>query len=297
VRDAQVFELAAAQFNRVSRDQLLSLGWSANAIAHRVEHGRLVLVEIGVYALAPVLAHEPWGRWMAATLTTEDSVLSHASAGAAWGVWRPPRAVEIVTRPGNGGPRRHGGVLVHRSSTIAQHRTTLHGIPITSVERTVIDLATHISARSLARLVRESVRLELTSVAALADAVGAHRRRRGARAVTGALARYSGLPLERARSGAEVRAMEILRDARYALPRLNVVIAGEEADLSWTRQRLIIEVDGTPFHLDRGEDLRKQRRWESAGWSVRRISADAIYSEPAELIRLVAAMNVPPTGL
>lgn len=53
------------------------------------------------------------GRWMAATLTAPDSVLSYASAAAAWGWWDRERPVEVVTRRGSGGPRRQDGVLVH----------------------------------------------------------------------------------------------------------------------------------------------------------------------------------------
>ena len=75
-------------------------------------------------------------------------------------------------------------------------------------------------------------------------------RRRGSRRLLAVLGRYSGLPIERARSGAEVRALEVLRAAGYALPRLNARVAGEEADLSWAAVRVLIEVDGGPFHLD-----------------------------------------------
>jgi very-short-patch-repair endonuclease len=94
------------------------------------------------------------------------------------------------------------------------------------------------------------------------------------------------LPLERARSGAEIRAIEILRSAGRPLPRLNVRIAGEEADLSWPEVRLIVEVDGGPFHLDAGEDARKEARWAAAGWTVRRIDSGVVYERPANLLAL-----------
>lgn len=291
MRDARVARLARAQFNRISRGQLVELGLSERAIEHRLATGRLVLVEHGVFAVAPVLEHDDWGRWMAATLTTPQSVLSHASAAAAWGLWSLPRHVETITRPGGGGPRRHGGVLAFRSSTFAGECGFLRGIPITSAPRTVLDLAGHVSARALARAVREAVRLQLTSIDALADCLGRHRGRRGSRRLAATIARYSGLPLERARSGAEVRALEILREAGRALPRLNVRIADEEADLSWSQMRLIIEIDGGPFHLDVGEDARKQACWEAAGWTVRRLPSDDVYERPNRLLML--APNVP----
>jgi hypothetical protein len=293
MRDVRVERLAGAQFNRVSRAQLLELGLSVEAIAHRVASGRLVIVEQGVFALPPVLEHDNWGRWMGATLTAPGTVLSEDSAGVAWAFSSRERPLVTVTRCGSGGPRRHGGVLAFRSSTLGADCTTLRGIPITTVQRTLLDLAARRSERAVARMLREAVRMELTTVEATADCCGRHRGRRGSRRLLAALARYKGLPIERARSGAEVRALEVLREAGYELPRLNVRISGEEADLSWARQRVVIEVDGGPFHCDVGEDARKQARWERAEWTVRRISSDDVYDRPARLVALAAALNVP----
>ena len=70
------------------------------------------------------------------------------------------------------------------------------------------------------------------------------------------------------------------------MPQLNERIAGEEADLSWRKERLILEIDGGPFHLDVGEDARKQAVWERAGWVVRRLDSDDVYERPHLLIAL-----------
>lgn len=295
MRDVRVARLAGAQFNRVSRAQLRDLGLSDDAIAHRVAAGRLVAVEQAVFAVAPVLEHDPYGRWMGATLTAPGSVLSHASAAAAWGLLSPSgvTTLETVTRPGSGGPRRHGGVLAFRSTTLAGDTTVRRAIPITSVERTLSDVAGYAGTRALARAVREAVRLELTTVVLLGDRLGVDRGRRGNRRLAATLARYSGLPLERARSGAEVLALEILRDAGFARPRLNARIAGEEADLSWARGRIIVEIDGGPFHLDVGEDARKATGWRAAGWAVHRLDAQAVYEAPEHLVALATTANVP----
>jgi len=284
--DVQVAELAGSQYNRVSRRQLLELGLTGPAIDHQLATGRLATVEDGVYAISPVLEHDPWGGWMGATLTTPASVLSHGSSAAARGLWEVARPFETITRPGNGGPRLHGGVKAYRSSVLAEDRVSLRGIPITSTPRTVLDLAREVSDRALARLVRDAVRLELTTTAQLGDVIARYPRRRGTRRLAATLARYTGLPLERARSGAEVRALEILRAAHRPLPRLNVRIAGEEADLSWSSPRLIVEIDGRPFHLDVGEDRRKQQRWERGGWTVRRLPAEDVYEHPDRLLAL-----------
>ena len=181
-------------------------------------------------------------------------------------------------------------MLVYRSTVLEGDRVEFRGIPMTSVPRTLLDLARITSDRALARAVREAVRLDRVTLDELGDAIGRHRGRRGTRRLARTVARYAGLPLERARSGAEIRAMEILREAGRELPNLNVWIAGEEADLSWPRERLIVEIDGGPFHLDAGEDARKEAAWRGAGWTVRRLPSDAVYENPAHLI--VQASNV-----
>lgn len=289
MRDARIAEVARRQFNRISRAQLEELGLSEAAIAHRVEMGRLEFAEQAVFGIAPILEHDDWGRWMGATLTAPHSVLSHASAAAAWGFWTLPRDFEVVTRPGNGGARRHGDVLVHRSSTLDGDSTMLRGVPVTTVARTLLDLSAWASQPALARAFREAVRLDLITTTAVGDALGRWRGRRGVRTLAMTVSRYLGLPLERARSGAEVRALEILRNVGYPLPRLNRRIAGEEADLSWSGPKTIIEIDGAPFHLDAGEDARKESAWKGAGWTVQRIDAEAIYENPMRLVTLARA--------
>jgi predicted transcriptional regulator of viral defense system len=285
--DVRVVELAARQYNRFSREQVLGLGVSPRAIRHRLMTGRWVAVREGVYAIAPAM-HDERAEWMAATLTVEGSWLSHASAGAAWGWWTRQRDFEIVTRRGSGGPQRVDGILVHRSLVLDGDTTKLDGIPITAVERTLLDLAAHVGLRALARAVREALRLQTTTPAAIADALATrHRGRRGSRRLALVLAAYTGVPVERCRSGTEVEALIVLRDAGRAAPGVNVKIAGEEADLSWARERLIVEIDGGPFHLDVGEDARKQAIWERAGWTVRRLPSHEVFECPERLLTLV----------
>jgi len=285
VSDVRLIELASRQHRCVARRQLAELGYSYRAIAHRLAGGRLVAVYDGIYAVAP-LVDAARTRRMAATLTTQGSVLSHASAAAAW-AFRPfNEHFEIVTRPGNGGPEQKDGVLVCRSRTLTGNTTALDGIPITTPERTLIDLAPHLSDRPLARAVREACRLRVTTPGELFGALNRHAGRRGTRRLHAAVSRYSGLPLHRTRSDAESLALELLRDAGRPRPTVNERIAGEEADLSWAAWRLIVELDGPQFHLDIAENRRKQRTWEAAGWTVRRLPTDDVYLEPARLLAL-----------
>jgi hypothetical protein len=289
MRDARIAGLAGRQFNRVSRAQLEALGVSKDAIEHRVAAGRLVIVAQGVFALAPVLDDEPWGRWMGATLTHPGSLLSRLSAAVAWGALSREGRFVSITRPGTGGPRRHGDILVHRSGHLDGDRTELRGVPITSIARTLIDITHEVGDRALARAVREAVRLRLITLYELADALGRYRGWRGSRRLAATVARYSGLPIERARSGAEVRALEIVRAAGYERVGLNLTVAGEEADLVFPGKRRIIEIDGGPFHLDKGADARKEAAWTAAGWEVRRLPSSDVYERPAALLSLLDA--------
>ena len=286
MKDARVEQSAREQFNRISRSQLGELGLSHDAVAHRVASGRLAIVHEGVFALPPVLDYDDLGQWMGATLTAPESRLSLGSAGHAWGIWYRPSGLISITRPGSGGPRRMSGVIAYRSTTVAEESTDLDGIPITTPERTLLDLSRNSSLASLARGVRDAIRLERTTLADLASFTRERRRRIGARRLEGVLIRYSGLPLRRARSGAEIRALELIRDAKRPMPRLNVKIAGEEADLSWPQIKLIVEIDGGPFHKDKGEDARKEAAWRDAGWEVRRIPADDVYEKSVHLLAI-----------
>jgi very-short-patch-repair endonuclease len=287
MKDVRVAELAGRQFNRVSRGQLRALGLTDDAVDHRVRAGRLMLVEQGVLAMPPVLGHDPWGRWMGATLTHPGSLLSRLSAAVAWGVLEREGPFVTITRPGNGGPRRHGGIRVHRSTDLDADRAERRGVPITSVARTLLDITGDVGDRALARAVREAARLELIEIHELADELSRFRGRRGSRRLASTVARYSGLPIERARSGAEVRALEILRDADYRDVELNQVVAGVEADLVFRRRRLIVEIDGAPYHSDRGEDARKDSAWRNGGWTVRRLPSNEVYERPDALLALV----------
>src|SRR3954447_13641781 len=145
--------LASSQYGVVSRAQLLALGFSADAIKHRVSRGRLHPVTRGVYAVGRrELTRE--GRWMAAVLSCgPQAVLSHASAGALW---------EIV--PDRTGPihlsvpvsTRHArpGIVIHRRSELRASRH--QGIPVTPPIDTLVDLAATLSRDATEAAINEA---------------------------------------------------------------------------------------------------------------------------------------------
>src|SRR3954470_6777653 len=201
-----VRELLAAQYDVVAAWQLIAADWTRAMVDHRVsEHGWRV-VHRGVYALtnAELTRHQ---LWMAATLTAPGSVLSHASAAACWG-FRPWQSrFETITRPGSGGPKRTGSVLVARSRRLAGDcagDVTRHqGLEITTPARVLIDLASGLDDRAVGRAFREAIRLKTTTAAEVQAALERHPTRRGTRLLRELATRYASLPYERARSDAE----------------------------------------------------------------------------------------------
>jgi very-short-patch-repair endonuclease len=283
--DVHLLELAAVQADVVAARQLIARGWTRRQIERRAAAGAWTTVHRGVFALtqAPLTQRQ---AWFAATLTEPGTVLSHVSAALCWGFSTRPCPVPMVTRPGSGGPRRFDGVLVFRSRLLVGETKRREGIPLTTVERTLIDLSSRESRARTSRNVREALRLRLTSARRLAAALDRHRGRRGTRILWDLAERYSGLPYARTRSNAEARALEVLQDAGLMPQAVNRRIAGEEADLVWFDRRLIVEVDGPQYHRFTDEDERKRQRWEVAGYEVRRIQSGDVYANPDALVAL-----------
>jgi plasmid stabilization system protein ParE len=283
--DAALRQLAATQEDLVAAWQLLAAGWTRRKIKHHLAADGWRVIHRGVYALtqAPLTQRQ---LWIAATLTAPGTFLSFASAGACWAFRRYEGSVQIVTRYGRGGPRHLGDLLVCRSSVLEGDTTRHEGVPVTTAARTLLDLAPHIGDAATARAFREAIRLKTTTAAMIDQTAQRHRSRKGSSLLAALATRYATLPYHRARSDAECRALEVLHDGDRDPADLNILIAGEEADLVWVEQRLIIEIDGPQFHLFRDEDLRKQRLWEAANFLVRRIPSDDVYDKPEKLLAL-----------
>src|SRR3954469_8436121 len=80
----EVWRLVRRQHGVISRKQLLALGFTPDAIKHRVSIGRLHRVRRGVYVVGRPAVNDK-GRWMAAVLSCDSrAVLSHSSAAALW---------------------------------------------------------------------------------------------------------------------------------------------------------------------------------------------------------------------
>ena len=134
-------ELARRQHGVVAHSQLRALGLSRYAVKRRLVQGRLFRLHPATYAVGrPDLRIE--GRWMAAVLSAgPDALLSHRSAACLWDLIRSDGRCIDVTAPGR---RRTAvpGIRLHQPLSLpAEQRSEHLGIPLTSIARTLLDLA------------------------------------------------------------------------------------------------------------------------------------------------------------
>lgn len=266
-------------------------GMSEHAARHAVRGLRQLHAGVWLTGHARVTPHQ---RWLAAALTTDDTVLSHASGGAFWAV-RPRRmGFDVVTRPGDGGPKRVGNLLVCRSLTLAGHVVVHDGVRVTTPARTLIDLSPFLNERQAVKAAREALRLTPMTAVDLRACLALHHGRRGTAILKDAVDRLEPLPIAATRSDAEAYALQLLHAAGRLTPAVNVVRAGFEADLSWPSAKLIVEIDGGQFHRHPGEDARRDAAWRAAGWTVVRISSDDVFHRPQRLLDLAPPRPIGP---
>lgn len=273
--DRSVAELAARQHGVVARRQLLTFA-GTEAIAGRVRRGVLHPIHRGVYAVGhPVLGMH--GRWMAATLAVgADSVLSHRSAGCLWGLQHLFAGTPEVTIPT--GWRGRVGICVRRSPLPSDEITDLNGIPVTTVPRTILDLATVVSRRQLERAFNEVEVQGLTDRLSIPDLLVRYPRRRGTAVLRSLLddgPEFGGVT----RNDFEELMVSLLDAYGLSRPRFNadVAIAGRffSADCLWKRERLIVELDGRAVHGTRRAfeaDRERDRLLVADGWRVMRVT-------------------------
>jgi hypothetical protein len=169
--------------------QLADLGFGHAAIQRRTHNERLHRLHRGVYAVGhPGLTLR--GRELAAVFACGPrAVLSHRSAGRLWGLLRTGSGGIEVTAPRSRQPRP--GLTVHRSRCLtAEDRAVMEAIPVTSVARTLVDLAEVLTHQWLARAVHEAEVRKAFNLSAVEEALERVPGRQGRRRLLGVLAAY-----------------------------------------------------------------------------------------------------------
>jgi Transcriptional regulator, AbiEi antitoxin/Protein of unknown function (DUF559) len=292
--DVEIATLAGRQHGVVSLAQLADAGLSPRAARHRVHTGRLHRVHPGVFAVGhPVLGAD--GRRLAAVLACgSGAVLSHRSAAAAWGLRPTSRVLHEVTVPRTAGTGP-AGVEAHRARRMSPDDVTvLRAIPITSVARTLVDLAGVLAAHALERAVHEAGILRLFDVRALEAAIARAPNRRGVGTLRAVLAEPDPGPTH---AGLEERFLALCRRAGVPPPRCNVTVPlGNrllEVDAVWSRERVVVELDGRRVHHTAKAfeaDRRRDASLVAHGYVVLRLTWNRVVRDPAEIVRDLRAV-------
>lgn len=292
---------ARSRHGLVTRPWLLINGATDHEIYHRLDAGRFEEVHPGVYYLDATPA--TWNTTLLASVLAAGpgAAASHRSAAALWDLDGVHGRMIEITVPFNEEPEPER-VILHRSRRGVQ--PVIHmGIPVTSVERTLLDLAAILPVASLEKTVASAIRKQLATFESIDQCIA----RYGGRGVKGTRKMRRVLRLvENDDSGSisEVDVAQLIRDAPIPTPVQQMKIqlrtgANAYPDFTWPDRRRIVEVDGFGSHStpDQQEhDLERQNALLDLGYEIRRFSAREVRRNPqkviAEIVRFVSDRSV-----
>ena len=288
-KNARISKLAAEQHGVVALWQLFAMGMSERAAQDRADAGFLHRVHQGVYAVGHARVTRR-GRLMAAVLACgPEAVLSHRSAIVLWGLRKDGHASIDVTAPNRRG-RIPKGISAHRDGALAaEDRTVVHGIPCTTVARTLLDFAAVAPVWELRKAVSEAEVLRILDHDQVRKLIRRSRGRRGVARLRMVMDEIH--PKTKwTRSDMEVAFLEMCRRAGLPVPEVNVKLYPDGRktvpDFLWRDAGLIVEADSREFH-DTGSafegDREREQRLQLAGWRVSRCTWRQIEREPRRL--------------
>jgi Protein of unknown function (DUF559) len=157
--------------------------------------------------------------------------------------------------------------------------TTRRQIPVTTLARTLFDIASGCSNECLEGAIREAEYLHRFRLERLEEMMERYPGRRGARTMRACLQSLDLGPDGRARNRLEVRFAALLSRTDLPQPALNALLDLDgfkiEADCLWSDQRVIVELDGAQAHRTKvafESDRERDRRLQAAGWWVIRVT-------------------------
>jgi predicted transcriptional regulator of viral defense system len=282
--DQIIARIAASQHGVVTRAQLLSARISRRSIARRLDKGSLIGVHRGVYRVGH-MAPSVNATFIAAVCACgEGAVLSGGAAGHLLGLVKgaPPRPE--VTAPGE---RDVKGVTTRRSREVEP--MTWHGIPVTTVARTLVDLAESLSAPELARAVHEAGIRHGTTPEDVEAVLNRRPNSPGAAKLRAVLRGDVHLTLSKLESAF----LRLLRNAGLPLPITNRPAGGRFVDCRWPEQKLTVELDSYRYHSSRHaweRDRRRERQAYARGDEFRRYTWSDVVEAPRPMLRELRAV-------
>lgn len=232
------------------------------------------------------------GRWLAAVVACGGgAVLSHVSAAALWAIREvtPPRCphVSVPRHDGRSGPK---GIELHFAATLQPGDVTeRNAIPVTTLPRTLADLAAILNDKQLKSAVRQSERIHRLDLAQLRDSLGDVPPRRGYARLRRLLDDY--VP-GKTDSELEAAFLELCADQDLPMPETQVQIGPYRVDFLWPDLNLVVETDGRDAHdgfVAFREDRIRDRALKAAGLEVLRFTGAEVLREPKAVKRELAA--------
>ncbi len=294
--DREIARIAARQHGLVTLGQLRRLGIAKDIASQRARSGRLHRVHEGVYSVGHALLTQE-GRWMAGVLACgSGAVLSHRSAAALWGIRGDETSAIDVTAPNRRG-RKPAGIAAHRHGSLSPGDCMLvRGIPCTTVERTLLDLAALVPIWQLRRALSEAEVLRILDQRALRSLLRRCRGRRGVARLRLLLAELHP-ETRKTRSELERLFLRMCRQGGVPQPEVNAPldVGGGKLtpDFLWRDAGLIVEADSRRYHdTDSAfqHDRRREQRLQLAGWRVSRCTWEQVEREPQRLVSTIRAL-------
>jgi hypothetical protein len=278
--------LAESQHGVVAMWQLLKLDVGEGAVRSRREGGLLIPAFQGVFALGHQrLSRE--GHWMAAVLACgPGAVLSHGSAAHLWGL-RGSRGPTEVLRCSGGPHQRRPPIRLHQTRRLDPADTvTERGIPVTSIERTLLDMAGRLDDRQLERALVTAERSGRLRWSELGRVLEQRRGRKGAGRLRRIAAEVDPQAAE-ALSPLEVDFLALCRKEDLPPPAVNVLVEGHLVDFLWPDARVVVETDSYSHHADRSA-FERDRQVDvdliATGYAVHRTTYHMLNCDPDPLL-------------
>ncbi len=188
---------------------------------------------------------------------------------------------------------RRRGIVVHRSLTLGPADVDEEqAIAVTSVSRTLLDLAGVLAPGRLERAIEQSLALRLFDLRAVDAVLAANPRRPGAAALAEIIARIHDEP-SLARLELEALMLDLCDAHGIERPEVNVLIEGIEVDFLWRTHRLIVETDGRQWHdTPRGfaRDRERDERLTVLGYRVVRFTYRRVADHPDAVAATLRAL-------
>jgi very-short-patch-repair endonuclease len=153
---------------------------------------------------------------------------------------------------------------------------------VTTVARTLLDLAEVVRIRELRRAVIRAEELRIFDLRAVDEVLARANGRRGTKALLAVLDDLVGRP-GGSKEELEALALDLIRASGLRLPAVNTLVGDYEADLLWRDQRVVVELDSWKHHGTRAgfeRDRRRDADLQLAGYRVLRLTWRQITREP-----------------